>query len=103
MVIRRKLNLSGRSRRIAKADFGGFALGGRGDFEEFALLEAEHACKDVGRELEDLGVEITDDGVVVTAGVLDGIFNGGEGVLEGGEALDGAELRIGFGEGEEAL
>src|SRR5208283_771444 len=89
--------------RIAEADFGRFALGGGRDFKELALLETQHARNDVGGELQDFGVEVADDGVVVAAGVLDGILNVGERFLERSEALNGAELRVSLGEGEEAF
>src|SRR5208337_4585270 len=95
---------SGRGRgRIAEADLGRFALGGGSDFKEFTLLETQHSRDDVGGELQDFGVEVADDGVVVAAGVLDGILNVGERFLERSEALNGAELRVSLGEGEEAF
>src|SRR5208337_3307570 len=95
---------SGRGRgRIAEADLGRFALGGGRDFKELALLETQHSRDDVCRELQDLGVEVANDGVVVAPRVLDGILNLGKRILERGEALDGAELRVGLGESEKAF
>src|SRR5208337_2803946 len=88
---------SGRGRgRIAEADLGRFALGGGRDFKELALLETQHSRNDVGGKLQDFGVKVADDGVVVAARVLDGILNVGERFLERGEALNGAELRVGL-------
>ena len=99
MVICRRRDQAG----VAEADLGGFALGGRGDFKEFTLLEAEHAREDVGGELQNLGVEVAHHSVVIASGVLDGVFDLGEGILQRSETLDGAELRIGFGKGKEAF
>jgi len=89
--------------RIAEADLGRFTLRGGRNFKELALLETQHSRDDVGWELQDLGVEIANDGVVITARVLDGILNLRERILERGEALNGAELRVGLGESEEAF
>ena len=87
----------------AEADFGGFALRGGSDFEEFAFLEAEHAGEDVGGELQNFRVQIADDRVVVAAGVLNGVFDLRQRVLQRSEAFDGAQLGVGLGEGEEAF
>src|SRR5262249_16682142 len=54
----------------AEADFGCFAFGRRGDLEEFARFETQHAGEDIGWELLDFGVEIADHGVVIAARVL---------------------------------
>src|SRR3984893_10927762 len=86
-----------------EADFGSFALGRCRHFEEFPGLEAEHVGENIGGELLNLGVEVANDGVVVAAGVLGVVLDLGEGVLQRGEALDGAELGIGFREREEAF
>jgi hypothetical protein len=72
----------GWSGRIPEADFGGFPFCGCGDFEELALLETQHAGKNVCGELKNLGIEVTNDGVVVAAGVLDGVLNLSERVLK---------------------
>src|SRR5216684_1259633 len=86
-----------------KADLGRFALGGGGNFEELARLESEHSGKDVRGELLNLSVQVADDGVVVAARILDRVLDLCKRILQRGEALDGAELRIRLGEGEEAL
>src|ERR1700752_2883835 len=67
----------------AEADFGSFALRRRRDFKEFARPEAQHVGKNVGGELLNFGVQVANHGVVVAAGVLDGVFNFGKGVLQG--------------------
>ena len=64
-------------------------------------LEAEERRQDVRRDLGDLRVEVAHDGVVVAAGVLHRLLDLRERRLELGEALDGAQLRIGLGEREE--
>src|SRR3990170_5133117 len=84
-----------------EADLGRFALRGVGQLEELARLEGEKAGDEVRGEHLDLGVEVAHHGVVVAAGVLDGLFNLAERVLELREALDGAQLRVGFGQREE--
>ena len=95
---------SGRRRRgVVEADLGSFALGGGRDFEKFARFEAEHAGENIGGELLNLGVKVANHGVVIPAGVLDRIFDLRERVLQRSKAFNGAELRIGFGESEEAL
>src|SRR4029077_20973150 len=73
-----------RCRRTGRveADFGRFALGSGGHFEEFPRLESQHVRKNVGRELLNLGVEIAHDGVVVAPRILHGIFNLGKRILE---------------------
>src|ERR1043166_3237944 len=88
---------------VVEADFGGFAFGGGTDFEKFTGLEAKHAGENVGRELLNFGIEVAHDGIVVAAGVLHGVFNLGEGILQRREAFDGAKLGGGFGEGEGAF
>src|SRR5258708_36482690 len=62
----------------AEADFGGFALGGGGDFEEFARLESQHVREDIRGELLDFWVQVADHGVVIAAGVLGGGLNSPE-------------------------
>src|SRR5258708_27243324 len=52
----------------AEADFGGFALGGGGNFEEFARLESEHVGEDIRGELLDFCVQVADHRVVIAAG-----------------------------------
>src|SRR5437879_2303663 len=64
----RSVRTSGRRTRImrcatpascrwrAEADFGGFALGGGGDFKEFARLESQHVREDIRGELLDFCV-----------------------------------------------
>src|ERR1700674_5862331 len=89
-----------RSGRRVEANPGSFALGRGRDFKEFTRLEAKHVRNDVGGELLDLRIEIANDGIVVTASILNSIFNLGQRRLQGGETFDGAELRVGFGEGK---
>src|SRR5579884_1826781 len=99
----RDMPFSGRGRLRGKADLGRFALGRRADFKEFTRFEAEHAGEDVRRELLDFGVQVADDRVVIAPRVLHGVLDLGEGILQGSEAFDGAQLRIGLGKSEEAL
>src|SRR5437016_2673908 len=99
----RRLALGRGSCRRIKADFWRFALGNGGYFEEFARLEPEHACKNIGGELLNLGVQVADDRVVVAARVLNGVFNLHKRILQGSETFNGAKLRIGLGQSEQAL
>src|SRR5579875_2338936 len=94
IAARRRLSISAELLRCTglKTDFGNFAFRRRLDFEKFAGFEIEHAGDDVGRKLHNLGIEIADDGVVVAARVLDAVFE---------LVQRGAQLRIGFGEGED--
>src|SRR5712692_561950 len=89
--------------RRTETDLWGFPFRRSGNFKELPFLEAQHIGKNVGRELLDLGVEIAHHRVVIAPRILDGIFNLRKGILQRGEAFDGAELRIGFGEREEAF
>src|SRR5258706_2386690 len=57
----------------AEADFGGFALGGGGNFAEFARLESEHVGEDIRGELLDFCVQVADHGVVIAAGAVVGV------------------------------
>src|SRR5438046_9592057 len=86
-----------------EANLGSFALRRCSYLKELPLLEPEHAGKKVGGELLDLDVEVAHDGVVIAARVLHGIFDLRKGILQRGEAFNGAKLRIRFGEREEAL
>src|ERR1700687_1400229 len=101
--MRAALSLRRRRAGRVEADLGRFAFGRGGYFEEFARLEAEHVGKDVGRKLLDLSVEVAHDGVVVAPGILHGVLDLGERILERGKTLDRAELGIRFGQSEEAL
>src|SRR6266849_2662509 len=87
----------------AEADFGRLALCRRGDLEEFARLESQHVGENIRRELLDLGVQVAHHGVVIAPRVLHGVFDLRKRILQRGEAFDGAELRIGLSEREEAL
>src|SRR6267378_377273 len=59
----------------AEADFGRFALGGRGDLEEFARLESQHVRENIRGELLDFGVQVADHGIVIAPRVLDRVLN----------------------------
>src|SRR3981081_85059 len=87
----------------AEAYFGGFPLGGGGNFEEFARLESQHVRENIGGELPNLRVQVADHGVVIAPRVLDGVLNLSERSLQRREALDSAELRIGFRKRKQAL
>src|SRR6266446_9613088 len=99
----RRLALGRGSCRRIKADFWRFALGNGGYFEEFARPEPKHARKNIGGELLDLGVQVADDRVVVATRVLNGVFNLCKRILQRGEAFNGAKLRIGLGQSEQAF
>src|SRR5258708_9569077 len=86
-----------------EADLGRFALGRSGNFEKLAGLEAEHPGKNIRGELLDFGVEVADNGVVIAARVLHGVLDLRQGILQRGETLDGAELRISLGKCKEAF
>src|SRR5216683_2440030 len=49
----------------AKADFRRFALGRRGNLEEFTRLESQHVRENIRGELLDFGVQVADHGVVI--------------------------------------
>src|ERR1700676_510759 len=87
----------------AEADFRRFSLGGGGDFKEFARFESQHVREDVRGKLLNFGVEVADHSVVITARVLHCVLDLGKRSLQRREALDGAELRIGFGKREQAF
>src|SRR5215467_15254739 len=95
-IVGRRRKSGGWGSGIPEADFGGLALCGGRDFEELALLETQHAGKNIRGELKYFRVEVANDGVVVAAGVLDGVLNLSERILKRGETLNGAELGIGF-------
>src|SRR5579885_3612383 len=99
----RDMPFSGRGRLRGKADLGRFALGRCADFKEFTRFETEHASENVRRKLLNLGVQVADDRVVIAPRVLHGVLDLGEGILQGSEAFDGAQLRVGLGEGKQTL
>src|SRR6202521_1755551 len=79
-----------------------FAIGGSG-FEELFLLEAEHPGQNVGRERLNLGVQVANDGIVVAAGVLNGVLDFAERILQLREFLRRLELGIILGYGKQAF
>src|ERR1700722_3946111 len=87
----------------AEADFGGFALGGCGNFKEFAWLESQHVREDVGGELLNFCVQVADYSVVIAPCVLDGVLDLGKGRLERRKTLNSAELRVGFRKRKQAF
>src|SRR5258707_15250484 len=87
----------------AKADFPRFALGRRGDLEEFTRLESQHVRENIRGELLDFSVQVADHGVVIAPRILHGVLDLSERSLQRREALDGAELRIRFGKRKEGL
>src|SRR5882724_8523466 len=99
----RRLALGRGSCRRIKADLRRFALGSGGYFEELARLETKHACKNIGGKLLNLGVQVAHDCVVVAARVLNVVFNLCKRILQRGEAFNGAKLRIGLGQSEQAF
>src|SRR5947207_5057707 len=84
-----------------EADFRGLALGGCAYLKKLAWLEAQHAREDVRGELLDLGVQVADHRVVITPGILHGIFDLAQRVLQRCKTLNGAQLRICFRQREQ--
>src|SRR6059058_4839478 len=58
LAISHRTVLAERRCRSVEANLGSFALGRGGDFKKFPGLEAQHAGKNIGRELLDLGVQV---------------------------------------------
>src|SRR5579863_9419795 len=83
----RDIRMPRSARCAAEADLRHFAFGRRGDLEELARLEIEHARENIGRKLSDLGVEVSHDRVVIAARVLDVVFERVQCLLKLVEAL----------------
>src|SRR5262245_35164376 len=92
---------SGGGRR--EADLRCLALLAACELEELAGLETEGARDDALGELRDLRVQVAHHGVVVPPRVSDRVLDLAQRPLQRGEALDGAQLRIGLGQREQAL
>src|SRR6185369_17836205 len=71
--------------------------------ELFILTKPEHAGKNVGREDSALGVKVAHYTVVETAGGHNFVFGVGQFVLQLLEVFGGAQLRVGLGNGKNAL
>ena len=91
-----------RAGRSLEGDLDRLAVGGILDLEELAAGEAERAGEQAVREHLDLGVVRLDVAVVDAARSGDLVLGVRQLALQLGEALGGAQLRVGLGDGEQA-